>query len=314
MIPNTLDTPSNPLVGFLPPDTDPPNGDGHINYTIRPKADLTTGTTLNAQASIVFDTNAAIATPQIVNTIDASPPASAVIALPATMTTSSFTVSWYDSDGAGPGIADYNVYVSDDGGAYTLWQSDTAKTFETYTGQVGHSYGFYSVSTDNIGLVQPTPTAPQATTTVINAPTPTPNPTPTPPPLVTVESLQVESIKVGKGRKAQQETVLVIDFSRELNAASADNASAYELAPIIKVKASGKGKNRSEQGGKAQQRQPRTGRIRVLRVDRDTLGHEDSHAVSSAPASESVASYRDLSHSIVPHGGSPSGSASSFPT
>ena len=57
--PTTLDTPSNPLVGFLPPDTNPPNGEGYINYTIQPKAGLATGATLDAQASIVFDTNAA---------------------------------------------------------------------------------------------------------------------------------------------------------------------------------------------------------------------------------------------------------------
>ena len=117
--PTTLDTPSNPLVGFLPPDTNPPNGEGYINYTIQPKAGLATGATLNAQASIVFDTNAAIATPQIVNTIDASPPTSSVTALPSTTPTPSFTVSWSGSDGAGPGIADYNVYVSDDGGPFT---------------------------------------------------------------------------------------------------------------------------------------------------------------------------------------------------
>ena len=162
--PTTLDTPSNPLVGFLPPDTNPPNGEGYINYTIQPKAGLATGATLNAQASIVFDTNAAIATPQITNTIDASPPTSTVAALPATTTTPSFTVSWSGSDGAGPGIASYNVYVSDDGGAFTLWQSDTTATSATYTGQVGHTYGFYSVATDNVGLVQPTPTSAQATT------------------------------------------------------------------------------------------------------------------------------------------------------
>ncbi len=68
--------------------------------------------------------------------------------------------------------------------------------------------------------------------------------TPTPPPLVTVESLQVETIKVGKGKKAKKETVLVLEFSGALNAASADNANAYELAPVIKVKATGKGKHR----------------------------------------------------------------------
>ena len=175
--PTTLDTPSNPLVGFLPPDTNPPNGEGYINYTIQPKAGLATGTPLNAQASIVFDTNAPIATPQITNTIDATPPTSTVTALPATTTSPSFTVSWSGSDGAGPGIASYNVYVSDDGGAYTLWQSATTETSATYTGQVDHTYRFYSVATDNVGLVQPTPPSAQATTEVVP-----PAPPPPPPP------------------------------------------------------------------------------------------------------------------------------------
>ena len=43
---------------------------------------------------------------------------------------------------AGPGIAGYNVYVSDDGGPFTLWQSGTSATSATYTGQVDHTYGF----------------------------------------------------------------------------------------------------------------------------------------------------------------------------
>ena len=67
---------------------------------------------------------------------------------------------------------------------------------------------------------------------------------PPPPPLVTVESLQVEKIKVGKGKKAKKETVLVLQFSGALNAGAADNANAYELAPVIKVKATGKGKHK----------------------------------------------------------------------
>jgi hypothetical protein len=189
------------------------------------------------------DVNSAIATPQIVNTIDASPPTSTVTALPSSTTAPSFTVSWSGSDGAGPGINNYNVYVSDDAGASTLWQSDVTKTSATYTGRAGHTYGFFSVAADNVGLVQPTPTAPQATTTVI-AETPPPPPPPPTPPLVKVQSLQVETIKLGKGKKAKKETVFVLDFSGALNSASAGNSGAYELAPIIKVKASGKGKNR----------------------------------------------------------------------
>jgi RHS repeat-associated protein len=65
-----------------------------------------------------------------------------------------------------------------------------------------------------------------------------------PPPLVTVESVQVETIKVGKGKKAKKETVIVVEYSGVLNAGAADNASAYDLAQVIKVKASGKGKNK----------------------------------------------------------------------
>ena len=64
--------------------------------------------------------------------------------------------------------------------------------------------------------------SPAQTITVVN--------TPTPPPLVTVTRLVEETIKVGKGKKAKKETVLVLDFSGALNAGAADNANAYQLA------------------------------------------------------------------------------------
>ena len=37
-----------------------------------------------------------------------------------------------------------------------------------FTGQPGHTYGFYSVATDNAGNVQPTPTSAQATTQIVS--------------------------------------------------------------------------------------------------------------------------------------------------
>ena len=58
------------------------------------------------------------------------------------------------------------MYVSEDGGAFTPFQTDTTNTSATFTGAVGHSYSFYSVATSNVGLVQPTPSAAQATTKV----------------------------------------------------------------------------------------------------------------------------------------------------
>jgi hypothetical protein len=79
--------------------------------------------------------------------------------------------------------------------------------------------------------------SPAQTITVVNEQTVTYTP-------VVVQSLQVESIKVGLGKKKKKETVLVLQFSGALDASAADNVAAYKFAPVIKVKASGKGKNR----------------------------------------------------------------------
>jgi Carboxypeptidase regulatory-like domain/CARDB len=154
--------------GFLPIDDAAHDGEGYITFTVQPKAGLPTGTSIHSQASIVFDANASIATPNILNSIDAGAPTSAVTALPARSSTN-VKVQWSGQDDkTGSGIAFYNVYVSDNGGPYTLFQSATSATSAMFTGQVGHTYSFYSVATDNVGNVQPTPTAAQATTTIAN--------------------------------------------------------------------------------------------------------------------------------------------------
>jgi RHS repeat-associated protein len=165
--PKTSLFPENPLAGFLPPNDATGRGDGFVTYTVRPKAGLATGITINEQASIVFDLNAPVATNVFTNTIDGAAPTSSVQSLPATTTTASFLVSWSGQDDAGgSGIASFNVYVSDNGGPFALWQSATAATSAVYSGQNGHTYVFYSVATDNVGLMQPTPAGAQATTTV----------------------------------------------------------------------------------------------------------------------------------------------------
>jgi hypothetical protein len=75
-------------------------------------------------------------------------------------------VTWSGSDPGGPGIASFSISVSVDGGAFTPWLTDTTARSATYPGAAGHAYGFYSVATDDAGLVQPTPAAAQASTNV----------------------------------------------------------------------------------------------------------------------------------------------------
>jgi RHS repeat-associated protein len=165
--PKTLDLPSDPSVGFLPPDNAAQQGEGFVTYTIRPKAGDPTGTQINAKASVVFDTNAPVLTNSFLNTIDAGAPTSSVNPLPAITTTPSFTVSWSGSDDpGGSGIASFDVFVSDNGGPFTPFLTATPATSTTFNGVDGHTYGFSSVATDNVGNREAQPTAAQATTKV----------------------------------------------------------------------------------------------------------------------------------------------------
>jgi RHS repeat-associated protein len=177
--PATLDLPPDPLAGFLPPNGTPPQGEAFVTYTVRPRASVTTATRINAQASIVFDTNASVATPSIFNTIDAGPPTSSVNPLPAVTPTPNFTVSWSGADDAGgSGIASFDVFVSTDGGPFTPFLQGTTQTSAAFPGAFGHRYAFYSVAVDNVGHGQATPSGPQATTFVAGPPTSSVNPLP----------------------------------------------------------------------------------------------------------------------------------------
>ncbi len=94
------------------------------------------------------------------------PPTSTVSPLPA-FSRPSFTVSWFGQDNAGgSGLAFFDVYVSDNGGAFVPFVLHTTATSATFAGVGGHTYGFYSVATDNVGNREATPAGAEATTTV----------------------------------------------------------------------------------------------------------------------------------------------------
>jgi Concanavalin A-like lectin/glucanases superfamily len=61
--PLTGQAPTNPLIGFLPPDLVPPEGDGQVLFSVSPMNGLTAGQQINNSASVVFDANPALVTP-----------------------------------------------------------------------------------------------------------------------------------------------------------------------------------------------------------------------------------------------------------
>jgi caspase domain-containing protein/CARDB protein/parallel beta helix pectate lyase-like protein len=165
--PLTLEPTQDPLAGFLPPNTEPPIGEGHVSFTIQRLASLGTGDSFSNQASIIFDTNDPIVTDPVLNTTDVGAPISQVDALPAE-SSPEFTVSWGGSDDAGgSGIAHYDVYVAVDRGTWELWKEATTETSADYTGMLWHTYAFYSVTTDNVGHTELPPQDADATTDVV---------------------------------------------------------------------------------------------------------------------------------------------------
>lgn len=157
--------PSDPTLGFLPPDSDGAKGQGYVNFTVALLPALANGTVVSNQASVVFDTNPAILTPTWSNTIDTSIPTSRVQTLTGKPGTMDFDVNWSGTD-TGSGVAAYTVYVSDNGAAYAAWQTSTAATSATYTGVSGHSYAFYVRASDGAGNSEAAKSAAEATIAV----------------------------------------------------------------------------------------------------------------------------------------------------
>lgn len=158
--PATGDLPEDATKGFLPLNLIDPEGDGFVSYTVRAKSGVTTGTRIDAQARIVFDINEPIDTPAIFNTLDAVAPTSAVVAVPSQPNNvdGRFLVSWSGrDDDNGSSLAEYDVYVSTDGGPFALWLSRTTATASPFAAPVGHQYAFYSVARDNAGNVEALP-------------------------------------------------------------------------------------------------------------------------------------------------------------
>jgi hypothetical protein len=72
------------------------------------------------------------------------------------------SVQWVGSD-LGVGIESYTVLVSDNGGPYTPFATNTTETLATFHGQPGHTYSFYSIARDRVGNVEQPPARPDWT-------------------------------------------------------------------------------------------------------------------------------------------------------
>lgn len=103
---------------------------------------------------------------------DTTAPTSGVAALAAD-SPEIFAVSWSGLDEpGGSGLAGFDIYVSDNGGAYSRWVEGSGPGGAVFLGTPDHVYRFYSVAYDQAGNREEPPAVPDATTrvSVVNAP------------------------------------------------------------------------------------------------------------------------------------------------
>ena len=155
----------DPLAGFLPPNVNPPEGDGGVVFTVQPKV---TGQAICNQARIIFDLNAPIDTPEWCNTIDDIAPSSAVQSLSATQGAPDFLVEWTGAD-QGAGVGDYTLFASVNGGPYAAVETHVATTSTTFHGEAGKEYAFYTVARDLAGNTESAPVAFDTRTVVLTS-------------------------------------------------------------------------------------------------------------------------------------------------
>ena len=167
--PATMQPTDDPLAGFLPPNQTAPEGDGMVTFTVDTYANQPFGTQITNKARVVFDTNAPIDTPVWLNTIDDSLPSSNVSPLSAFQSSRRFQVSWSGTD-TGAGIARYAIYVSENGGPYTVWLLNTLGTTAIYDGRPNSTYAFYSLAEDGAGNQEGVPATADASTATPSSP------------------------------------------------------------------------------------------------------------------------------------------------
>lgn len=151
--PITLGPVTDPNKGFLllQDTSDLTSGHGFANFTIMNADGTVTGDQMEATAKILFDNNDTIPTNVETNTIDAFAPTSKISGLPAGSTNNIY-LNWTGlDDPGGVGVESYDLYMSADGGSYTLIRSGMHRTDTTITVPDVGTYCFFTLATDSVG-------------------------------------------------------------------------------------------------------------------------------------------------------------------
>lgn len=139
----------------LPPNVNPPEGEGWVKFTVNLKPNLPSETKIRNKAVITFDINKPLATNTVVNTLDFDSP-SADITNISQLSSHELSVAWNGNDGSGSGVKNAAVYLSTGDGPFTL-AAVSDKSPINIPVQPENSYRLYVLATDNVGNTQQSP-------------------------------------------------------------------------------------------------------------------------------------------------------------
>ncbi|MBC3542128.1 PKD domain-containing protein [Rufibacter sp. H-1] len=165
--PKTGLPPTDPLSGFLPINDSTGLGEGFVTYSVKPKANVQTGDSITAQATIVFDIEAPIATNTWFNVIDATPPKTLVQKLPEISPGNQIPIQFGgEDDDSGSGIGSYALYFNKNNGPFLNYGEFRRDSVAIFNGEPGSKYQFFSLGIDNVGNAEEMKDAPEASTTI----------------------------------------------------------------------------------------------------------------------------------------------------
>ncbi len=149
--PMTDTLPSDPLVGFLPPNDSIGSGQGCVTFSIDLKDGVEDGESVKNKASIVFDYNDPIITPTWENTKDNIAPISTMFQ-PVITTDSTALISWIAEDNKnGSGVYRYDLYMKQGSAPYEPLVANTDLTSFDFKYRMGVEYAFYTIAVDSAG-------------------------------------------------------------------------------------------------------------------------------------------------------------------
>lgn len=137
----------------LPPNANPPEGEGYVSFTVKLKDDVSSGELIENRATIVFDENAPITTNTWVNVLDRISPNTTEITAVYDKQNEVINVELdvEDNEG-GSGVGEMAYYVSVDGNPFRLLGYGYEKSISYSTSSdSGKVYRFYAVTSDNVG-------------------------------------------------------------------------------------------------------------------------------------------------------------------